>query len=109
MPNPNPNLSPSPSPNPNPTLTLSPNPNPTLTLRPKPSPDPDLNPDPDLTPDPDPDQADGAMGAYDRHAPPMPPPPLCLPLRLPRGLHQHEAVAAVEQILARAGWQVSSE
>jgi len=52
------------------------------------------------------------MGAYDRHAPhapPMPPPPLCLPLRMPRGLHQHEAVAAVEQILARAGWQVSSE
>ena len=52
------------------------------------------------------------MGAYDRHAPhapPMPPPPLCLPLRMPRGLHQHEAVAAVEQILARAGWQVSCE
>ena len=35
--------------------------------------------------------------------------PLRLPLRLPRGLHQHEAVAAVEQILSRAGWQVSSE
>ena len=46
-------------------------------------------------------EADGAMGAVDGHAPP----PLCLPLRLPCGLHQRDAVAVVEELLARGGWQ----
>ena len=46
-------------------------------------------------------EVDAAMGAFGGHAPP----PLCLPLRLPCGVHQHDAVAAVEKILARGGWQ----
>ena len=58
-------------------------------------------PDPGGSADAGTAEADGATGAYGRHAPP----PLCLPLRLPCGLDQHAAVAAVEKILARAGWQ----
>ena len=60
-------------------------------------------PDPGGSADAGTAEAGGAVGAYDRHAPP----PLCLPLRLPCGLDQHDAVAAVEEILARAGgaWQ----
>ena len=63
-------------------------------------------PDPGGSADAGTPEVDGVMGGFGRHAPP----PLCLPLRLPCGLdqsyfNQHDAVAAVEKILARGGWQ----